>query len=269
MKRIIFFILLSSFFICEAQAQRSQICIAGVDVNDPNDWDVWGWDDWDDWDEDDFYYHYRHEVKRRRNDGRYRTTLGLFEMGFNGLREMGVDAYSAYSRSEKGFMDLDMGRSLGFNFNIATFGTRISKDNSFGISAAIGLSVNDYVFRESTRIGKVDGMFHPIATSDDLKKSKLNTVAIHVPVVLEVWPAHNFFIAAGAYADLMVGSHFKSKFPKEKLRNSYSNFFQAGLTARVGWRNIYAWGSYGLSDLFDDYRGPELRPFTVGIGIGF
>lgn len=246
MKKI-FFVLAAVFastFGASAQS-RSSCTILGIETR--------RWRDWNDLGD--------------HGDG-YRHHFASMEIGFNGLRK-GPNAYGIYSGPANGFMDVNMSRSLGWTFNLVAFGTRISRDNTVGLAASIGLAVNDYTFHEPIRMGTFNGRLVAIETDERLKKSKLNTVALHIPVVFEVNTGRGSFIAAGAYADLLIGSHFKSKFPKEKLRRTYTNFAQVGLTARAGWHDFYVYGNYGLTDLIDHSHGPALRPFSFGVGVGF
>ncbi len=198
----------------------------------------------------------------------YGGRIGTFEIGFNGFRA-GGDAYAMYPDDEKGFMDLNMGKSFHFTINLFTFSTSFTRNNVVGLSMAIGLTSNDYVFETPARYEKVDKMIRPVAPDTELKKAKLHTTTLHIPLALEINPTRNFFFSLGGYADLMLGSHMKSKFPKEKLKSPYTNFLQAGVTASLGFRNIYVFGSYGLVEMFQGGKGPALNPYTFGFGFGF
>lgn len=252
MKKIIFAILA----VCAAvgaSAQKSSCTILGVETKRWHTIDT----DWDDWGERD-----------DRDKGCYRHHFALMEVGFDGLRDV-HKANFGYTLPEDRFMEVDMGRSLGWTFNLVGWGTRITHNNTLGVSAAVGLTVNDYTFREATRIGIDDGQIELMDTGERLGKSKLNTVAIHIPVVMELNMGRGAFVSAGVFTDLIIGSHFKSKFPKEKLRTTYTNFGQFGVTARVGWNDFYVFGNYGFADLINWAHGPEVRPFSVGVGLGF
>jgi hypothetical protein len=212
--------------------------------------------------------------------GSYSGRMGVFEFGFSGLRvpQMG---YAGFPAEERGFMDVDMARSFHFTFNIATLSVAFNRAQTLGMTLGAGLTVNDYAFQNKARIGKSGNhptgmpvgygydVWHPIDTGETLKKSKLNTVAIHIPLALEVSPSRDFFFSVGCFADLIVASHFKSKFPKEKLKDAETNFGQFGVTGRVGFRGAYLFANYGFADLINYRHGPELRPWSFGVGFGF
>jgi hypothetical protein len=198
----------------------------------------------------------------------YGGRIGTFEIGFNGFRAT-PGAYSAYPAGEAGFMDLRMGKSIQFTFNMFTFSASLARNNALGVTAAIGFTANNYAFVDPTAFTKADGMLRPVDAGHALKKAKLNTFAIHLPLALEVNPTRNFFFSAGGYVDLMTGAHMKWKRPKEKLRGLSTNFLHAGVTARIGFKNAYIYGNYDFVETFQRGRGPVLNPYTVGMGFGF
>jgi hypothetical protein len=206
-----------------------------------------------------------------RHRGRYYGgRIGLFEVGFNGFHTP-PGAYSAYPASEAGFMDLRVGKSIQVTLNMFTFSASLARNNVLGVTAAIGFTANNYTFVDPTAFTKIDRMIRPADAGHALKKSKLNTFAIHLPLALEVNPNRNFFFSAGGYVDLITGSHMKWKRPKEKLRGLSTNFIHAGVTARVGFKNAaaYIYGSYDFVEMVQKGHGPVLNPYTVGIGFGF
>lgn len=203
------------------------------------------------------------DSKPRRK--KYETHQAYFEFGFNALTS---PDYSMYPDEQSDFMDLNNARSFSVALNLFHLGTNLNKSHSLGLCTSLGIMWNDYTFSDDVTIKRVDGMLQPVDIDKTYKKSKLNTFSIHLPVTIEA-NYKNYFISAGVYGDLVLGSHTKVKFPKEKSHNMYVNTFQAGLTARVGYRELYLFGNYGLVNLFKDGKGPKTRPVTIGFGIGF
>lgn len=199
--------------------------------------------------------------------GYYGGRIGSFEIGFNGFRDA-PGAYSAYPDPEAGFMDLRMGKSFHLTFNAFTFSTRLTRNNLLGLTAAIGFTANNYVFETPAAFIREGRLLTPVAVDRELKKAKLNTFAIHLPLAFEVNPTRNFFFSAGGFVDFVTGGHMKWKSPKDKLRGVGTNFLQAGATVRVGYRHVYAFANYNFTEVFRQGRGPVLNPYTVGIGFG-
>lgn len=198
----------------------------------------------------------------------YGGRIGTLEVGFNGFNTP-ASGYSIYPEAEQGFMDLNMGRSFHITVNVFTFATSFTRNNVLGFTMGVGLTSNDFAFETPAYYVKADRMIHPEFPEHELKKSKLHTLALHIPIALEINPTRTFFVSAGAYADLLLKSHLKTKFPKEKLHSPYTNFVQAGVTLRIGFRNVYAFGNYALIDLFRDGKGPQITPYSFGLGFGF
>ena len=82
----------------------------------------------------------------------------------------------------------------------------------------------------------------------------------------------SFHISAGAIVGFDLQTKIKYIYKdngtekKEKDKQSFNtNQFRVSLTARlgVGWLNLFA--TYSLTPLFENNRGPELYPFTVGV----
>ncbi len=163
-------------------------------------------------------------------------------------------------------MDLDIARSLHIAGHVTTVSQTLSRRNTFGITMALGLSYDQYFLETATALEKSDMMLRPYDPGHRLQKSKLRTLMFHIPLLLEWQLSSRFFIAAGGYADVLFWSDAKWKSPKEKLSSPYINFLNAGLTARIGFRDWYFFGNYALTELFKTGRGPVVSPYTVGIG---
>jgi len=78
------------------------------------------------------------------------------------------------------------------------------------------------------------------------------------------------YFSGGVIGGLKVGSHTKVKIDgsKSKDRGDFNiNPFRYGATARFGYKGINLFGTYYFSTFFKDGRGPEMYPFTIGIGL--
>lgn len=203
--------------------------------------------------------------KKNRHKKAYERSIGTFEFGFNGLVSANYDMYNS---NEEGFLGLNNGRSMSVGINVLHMEGNINRSHSLGWSAALGIVWRDYVFSENITLSRVDGMIQPVEIEKKYKKSKLNTFAFHIPVVFEA-NYNDYFIAAGVYGDLIMGSHTKIKFPKQKSHDMYVQTFQAGVTARVGCKRVYVFGNYGLVSMFKKDKGPRTKPVTFGFGVGF
>lgn len=83
-------------------------------------------------------------------------------------------------------------------------------------------------------------------------------------------PGGDAFISAGAIGALKLGSHtkYKTDSKKEKDRGDfYLNPFRYGFTARIGYKSLSLYGTYYVSDMFQENKGPVATPFSIGIGL--
>ena len=200
---------------------------------------------------------------------KYRSHLALFELGFNIPTNV---SYGTYNGTVEPWFNLIDTKSTQYTFNVFSVGTRLSPNGTVGLSAALGIPWSNYVFETPTRVQRTDGMItaEPVDTKGWVK-SKINTFALHLPILLEVGQRKGFFAAVGGYGDLVVGSRSKikySKHNKEINRGLNLPLLQAGVTARVGYRRVYMFGNYSLTELFRN-EGPSTNILTIGLGIGF
>ena len=216
--------------------------------------------------------HGQHGSNWRRHplgpDNYYSGRIGFLEVGQQFFRTWG-DSYAAYPASEEGFMTLSPWESDYLTFNLTTFSTSLVRGGWLGASMALGVAYNGYSLDQPTALVKVDRMLHPVATENSLEKTKIRSWWFHVPLVLEINPTRDFFISAGGYMDLMFWSGAKWKSPRQKLSDPYINPLQAGLTARIGFRNFYFFGKYSISEFFLKDKGPRLNQYTLGMGLNY
>ncbi len=192
--------------------------------------------------------------------------LSLMEFGF--CQIVGTD-YGAYAAEDRGFMDLNNGKSIHVAFNFVTFNTLLTKSRTLGLSIGLGLSVENYVFSNDLTIKYADGMMRPEPIDASYKKSKLVATYLHVPVLLDWNIRRGLFLTAGLNFDLNIGGHTKIKFPKEKYRNCHLNPFNVGATVRLGFQRLYVYGNYSFMEMFKQDQGPKAHRMSVGLGLWF
>ena len=118
----------------------------------------------------------------------------------------------------------------------------------------------------------------PLQEGLNYEVSKISTSFIDVPLEfhLRVKPkqrSKNLWIAPGFRAGLMVnnfwkyrgddGTGYEVKFKSYKIENM--NTFHYGISLRAGYYKFGVYAFYSLVDLFEDNKGTELRPFSLGL----
>ncbi len=228
-----------------------------VKKNKDSDWEFWGDD-----------------------DSRFQGSWSGFSMGLSNY--MNSD-FSISRNSTDEFMDLNTGKSWNMNINFAQYSINLI-NNKFGIVTGLGLEWNYYRFDNNNTIQKdVNGVITTDTStyaSFNVDKSKLSTTYATVPLLLEWHSSANqnkgVVIAAGVIGGVKLGSNTKIVYKengdtnKDKKRDDYNlSPFRYGVTARIGVGDWLVYGTYYFTSLFEDQKGPELYPFSIGIALSF
>ena len=193
--------------------------------------------------------------------------------------EMGVNSFANvdYKTFTPNFMDLNHNKSFEVGINFIRYSIGLQKEKrTIGLVTGLGLTFNDYRFSNAYTIQNDNGVVKPIPLDKNgLSKSKLSTSYLTVPLMLEFQIPVNghdkrLYISGGLIGGMKVGSHTKVKINGDKSK-SHDDFninpFRYGTTARLGYKWINLFGTYYFSTFFKENRGPEMFPFTIGIGL--
>jgi hypothetical protein len=175
-------------------------------------------------------------------------------------------------------MTLRQSKSTNFNINFTQLSLGLSRH--IGFVTGLGLNWNNYRFDGNNNIVKgPDGIIEELDPGVNLEKSKLATVFLTVPFMLEFQiPAdrNHLTIAAGPIGALKLASHSKMVFEDghtvKSFRDFNLNMLRYGVTARIGYGNFMIYGTYYKTPLFQAGKGPagvDLYPFEVGIALTF
>ena len=185
-------------------------------------------------------------------------------------------------RVHDNFMSLNLIKSTNVQMNM--FEQNIKISTNAGFVTGLGLDWRNYRFDHSNVVLNSTANFFDgdLMNDANYKKSKLLVTYLTVPLLLELQTnrftnRNSFHIAGGISSGLRIGSHSKVKFEKpnggtEKNKNRSDfglNPFKLDATALIGWGGLNFYGNYALIDMFKTGRGPELRPFSVGIRLVF
>jgi hypothetical protein len=199
------------------------------------------------------------------------------ELGVNGFANAD---YSLYPAAENDFLENDVLRSHILNLNILQYSKGLQQTrNTVGLVTGIGLSLQSYRLNNSTTITRDENrkVIPKTLLFDSNQKSKLSSVYLEVPLLVEfqipiMHHANRMYISAGITGAKRLESHTKIKYRKdgkrEKLKSpgDYSMYdYKVSGTVRMGYRWINLFASYDFAPLFENRRGPELYPYSVGI----
>ncbi len=207
----------------------------------------------------------------------FRGHIGGLELGFCGYF---TEPWRTSLDPADSYMNLNTTKSMNFNLLLPNINLGFSRH--FGMAATIGLSWSDYYFDGNNSIEKdAGGNLIPVYPAEDInfEKSKLSTTYATLPILFEgqIPVSHNRTINIGAGFIGAIKLHSNTKVvyydnDKMKIKNKDDfslNLLRYGVTARLGYEMFQAYGTYYLSKMFEEGKGPELCPFEIGIALTF
>ncbi len=199
------------------------------------------------------------------------------EWGFNGFM---TPNHSTNMTGDNKFLELRQGRSWNINLNFLQYSLGFGSDK-VGLVTGLGLEFNDYHFRNPITLKVVDGStvednsYH-LDPNINVTKTKLSTIHLTAPLLMEFQiptgsDEHRIFFSAGVIGGVRIKSHTKIVYDgeskgKDKGKDDFNlSAFRYGFTTRVGYRGLKLFANYYPTPLFEDGKGPEVYPFSVGL----
>ena len=213
--------------------------------------------------------------KTIRHIKKFKGHLSGIELGFNSLL---TEDKSFSMPSDIDYMNLHSGKSTCFN--IYPLQESFGFTRHFGLVTGMGLNWNNYRFDGNNNIIKgPGGNISELVPAEILKKSKLTTLYLSIPVLLEIQiPTDNkqLNFGGGLIGAVKLGSHSKMVYKngdKVKSNDDFSlNILRLGFTARAGFENLNFYATYYRTPLFISGKGPggyRLYPFEIGLALTF
>lgn len=186
---------------------------------------------------------------------------------------------------EDAWLDLNHARSL--NWSINAFEKKIKIIGNYaGIVTGLGVGWSSYTFRDSVRLQTstlvdgqtVEGISAAYDSSVSYTKNKLRVTQLKIPVLLEFNTSkdadRSFHLSGGVVGNWNFSNVYKRKYEvdgdahKDRTKGNYHvRDLSADAMVRVGYGNLTLFAQYGLLSLFEDNKGPEVYPLTMGIAI--
>jgi len=241
------------------------------DENDENDDDSdINSHDWSDWNS------FLHRHNKRYFDGHWAG----FEVGINNFatKDFKMKLPTAADGIDGQFMELNTNKSWELALNFMEYEIPVIT-NRIGLVTGLGIQWNNYHFKNNIDLEEdVNGVIGGVLidkTTRNYTKNSLNTIFLNAPLILEFQlpvGKHNFHISGGVVGGIKLGSKTKKFYESndEKKRDKVKGDFQIspfhyGATVRIGYRSINLFANYNFSPLFNNNKGPELYPFTIGL----
>jgi hypothetical protein len=175
----------------------------------------------------------------------------------------------------------------GVTFDVGyTASFQLFYDHQFKVkvlSGAIGIGYtndnyynNGYISHKDTINGNYTTFFPFGDIDSNIKRNKYVTNYFDIPAELRFRSApnakgHSWKAALGFRLGIRLGSHTKTITSDNERFEIYNHDslrrYRYGLTGRLGYGRIGVFGYYSLGTLFEDNRGIELIPWSVGLTI--
>ncbi len=219
----------------------------------------------------------RSKRENRKSDSDFEFWDGM-DLGINGL--MTYDNKFAMPTGLEA-MNLNYVKSYVFGWNIWQKNIHIYRNN-LNLGTGIGLTWYHYNFRGSYTLQPNLDYTSSVLDSLDYTKNRLNVCYANIPLFLEFNTNNedagkSFHIAVGAQAGYNIFKNkvkqkyeFDGRTYKRKIKDDYNvNPFKIDLIGRIGYGSFCIFGSYSLTQLFEENKGPRVYPFTAGISLDF
>ncbi len=213
-------------------------------------------------------------TEEKEKDRKFPGSWGGIELGANLFH---LENYSMYPNEQEGFFDITTPKSITVNLNLAEYAFS-NKRKTVALVTGMGFSFMDYRFDRDISIEKESGtgMIMPVTLSEGAEKSKLSVSYLTLPMIFQVATPLKMnhtplTLGVGVIGGLNIGSHTKVKYPDSKIkerRSFHINPLKYDLTGRIGMGNFSLFANMGMTSLFKDRKGPDIRPLTVGILLG-
>ena len=236
---------------------------------------------------------------RKIRHNRFKGHWAGFELGVNGY--VNSDLNMNFSK-ENEYFDLNMNKSIFVNINFFQQNVSLSKRNNVGFITGLGLGSYNYNFSKDVVLNSESSEIRGFkAEGISFRKSKLNITTLNFPLLFEFqnnsnYKRNSFHVSAGILFGIRITSHTKIYYeeknkqfylteydpitdkykevyqatsPNQKKGKVHDDFylapFKLDATFRIGYGWLNLFGTYSISKLFRENKGPELHPFTIGI----
>lgn len=202
-----------------------------------------------------------------------------------GLPNLVDKDYNLTRTPAEAFMDLNTSKSWNANLNFSQQEIRLL-GNWMGLVTGAGVQLNYYYFDNNNSItknsttGYIESLKYLNNNSQDtidLKRSKLSSIFLTVPLLIEFQPIKgpkdkNLYISCGVEGQLKLGSSTKVVYfedgdkKRKKDKGDFNlNPFRYAYVVRLGYGDFGVYGMYYPVSLFEKDKGPELYPVSLGI----
>nr|WP_319400816.1 WG repeat-containing protein [uncultured Carboxylicivirga sp.] len=213
---------------------------------------------------------------RYSNNNRFNGHFTGVELGFaNYVNADGTTELPANAS----YLDLNNAQSYTIGLNFLQWSIGLQRRGNIGLVTGLGVEHTRYRLSGPYILSKdANGNTWYTKSDRNIKSNRFTTTYINAPLLLEVQiPTNHYspiYLSGGAIGGFRLNSFSRVKYndndgPAKEKKNSDFNIrdWRYGVMVRIGYRAINLYGTYYLSSMFDDNKGPEIYPVSVGLSI--
>lgn len=197
----------------------------------------------------------------------------LFKDRTNGQVTMGFDLFTDINTGSK-YENFDL-RNINQGFSTYLTYNFPMGESKHTVSLGAGVTFHNY-YMKNAWLSEPYNHVITFTENANIKKSKININYLDIPMELNFRIADKFKISFGAKVSFLMSS--KSKVVgyvygdghKWEIKYNEINALESiiySAFARVGYRCVNLFVGYQFNNSFKQDRGPEILPFSIGIGI--
>lgn len=199
---------------------------------------------------------------------RVTTSLGIssLDFGFNALTGL---RYTAPWTGHGDFLDMKGGKSIRVAWEPASVRVAVDRKANLLFSAGLRFTADNYMFSAPYTLTRdSNGILMPQALDGYIKKSKITSTYIGVPVRLTWRIARELRISATAAGELLLNAHTKYKKPKVKENIPGLSSWRVLAGGTVTYHRIGIYCDYSITPFFKEGTGAEANTISVGLRFG-
>lgn len=173
-------------------------------------------------------------------------------------------------------------RTINQGANLYGMYTYPVKESNFAFAIGLGLGMHNFysngVLNDTSGVSYFTVLPDKTANNQtlDYKKNKVSVTYLDIPAEIRFKTEKGFRIALGIKAGFMLNAHTKYKGDdltdgsSIKVKESSLPNFQTwrfGPTVQIGYKWVCLTGFYSISKVFEDGKGPQIYPVSVGISL--
>lgn len=182
-----------------------------------------------------------------------------------------------YDNSKVPNSSLIQNRSYSVSVNVMSYGLHV-KNTNLMLVTGLGFDWHRYHFDDNVRLDRVDNIssFIPAPQNINYKSSKLLAYYATIPLMIECQASRKLHIAAGAVA--FINYYTKSqvkyyiddrKHIDDMKRDLNLRAIDVKLKFQIGISDFNLYGYYSPQSMFEKNNGPNLKPYNIGVMLGF